>query len=298
MKPLGCAAVRRKLHAFHDRELIVADQIAVSAHLDWCDSCSAALCELEEIGSALRTAAPGRLPASVLSCDEAAALAGTVVNRVKVEREASFLARVQALFEDMHLVYVGLGATAASVVCLVVALGMMRFGATERPDSLAAMVNFLAPPGSNANPVVIDAGIMMPRALDGAFSSVSTAQEGYLGADQDAVYALSAVVTREGTVANLELLDGHGRTSTDDGREAAPNGSATKAVEGLLDAVSRARFEPARREGLPVAVNMVWVVAHTTVRATKPEGLPASRSPVGKKRVADRGIRHSRSLSA
>lgn len=298
MKPLGCAAVRRKLHAFYDRELSIADQIAVSAHLDWCDPCAAALREFEELGSVLRAAAPGRLPEAVLSGDEAAALAATVANRVKVEREASLFARVHALFEDMHLVYVGLGAAAASIVCLVVALGMMRFGASERPDSLAAMVNFLAPPGSNENPVVIDARIMMPRALDGAFSTVNAAEQGYLGADQDAVYALSAVVTREGTVANLELLDGRGGAATSDGREVASTGGDTKAVEGLLDAVSRARFEPARREGLPIAVNMVWLVAHTTVRATKQEALPTSRSPVGKKRVTDRIARHQRFVTA
>ena len=34
--------------------------------------------------------------------------------------------------------------------------------------------------------------------------------------------------------------------------------------------MSRARFEPATRKGLPVAVNMVWLVAHTTVRGKHP----------------------------
>jgi len=38
----------------------------------------------------------------------------------------------------------------------------------------------------------------------------------------------------------------------------------------LRDAVSRARFEPATRKGMPVAVNMVWLVAHTTVRGKHP----------------------------
>ena len=38
---------------------------------------------------------------------------------------------------------------------------------------------------------------------------------------------------------------------------------------GLRDEPSSARFEPARVDGLPVAVNMVLLVAHTTVRAAK-----------------------------
>ena len=42
MKPLTCAAARRRLHAFHDGELPVADQIAVEAHIDRCDECAAA----------------------------------------------------------------------------------------------------------------------------------------------------------------------------------------------------------------------------------------------------------------
>jgi hypothetical protein len=56
-----------------------------------------------------------------------------------------------------------------------------------------------------------------------------------------------------------------------------PNdGAEAKAAEDLIEIVSRTRFEPASvvhgvldMAGLPVAVNMVWIVAHTTVRATK-----------------------------
>ena len=33
----------RRLHAFHDGELPVTEQIAVSAHLEWCGECAAAL---------------------------------------------------------------------------------------------------------------------------------------------------------------------------------------------------------------------------------------------------------------
>jgi len=155
-------------------------------------------------------------------------------------------------------------------------LGMMRFATIERSDSLAGILNFLATQGSNENPFVVDARVMMPRALDTTFSSGElflVGDDDVIGnlAGRDAVMTLSAVVTREGTVANLALLD--------DGREAARgvNGVAgvndAKRVEELLDAVSRARFEPATRQGLPVAVNMVWLVTHTTVRAAKHHSL-------------------------
>ena len=69
MKTLTCAATRRRLQAFHDGELPVSDQIAVSAHLEWCRECARACGPSGLVGEALRGVAPGR-PA--LSRDEAA----------------------------------------------------------------------------------------------------------------------------------------------------------------------------------------------------------------------------------
>jgi hypothetical protein len=257
MKPLRCGTARRRLQAYYDGELSVAEQQAVSAHVDACVECTAALAELERVGSALRELAPGRWPAAALSCDEAAAFSATVVNRARVEREASLVARVQGVFEDMHLVYIGLSAVGASLACILVMLGMMRFGVSPGP-------------GSNSNPVVVDARMMMPRALASGPSSPGTENLMYLGSQDDGVVAFSAVVTREGRVADLELLDAPGRSD----------------LEGLLDAVSQARFEPARKEGWPVAVNMVWLVANTTVRAAEPQN--AAPGPVLRKRLSSR----------
>ncbi|HEY2907053.1 MAG TPA: zf-HC2 domain-containing protein [Vicinamibacterales bacterium] len=249
MKVITCAAARRKLQAYHDRELAVGDEIAVASHLEWCRECAETFADLRLVSAGLRAIAPGR---QSLSREEAAGFTAAVVNRMDAERDQSFLVRVRDMFDDMHLVYAGLGATAATVVCVVIMLGMMRFATRERPDSLAAIVNILANPGSNLNPVAIDARVQMPRALDGALSSSA--------APEDAVFALAAVVTREGTISNLEML----RTS---GRQGAVD---AKAEGALMDAMSRARFEPAQMAGLPVAVNMVWVVAHTTVRGKHP----------------------------
>jgi hypothetical protein len=267
MKPLTCAAALRSLQAFHDGELAVSNQIAVSSHVDHCDECAAALAELDHLGSILRAAAPGHTP---LPCDEAQVFTSTVVNRAKAEHDASFGARLHDLLEDLPVLYAGVGASLATTMCLVLMLGMMRFATIERADSLAGILNFLATQGSNENPFVVDARVMMPRALDATFSSgeLSIVGEDYLAGSlsgRDAVVTMSAVVTREGTVANLELL----------GDEAlgALDVNDAKRVEELMGAVSRARFEPALRKGMPVAVNMVWLVTHTTVRAVKHHSL-------------------------
>ncbi|PYR31276.1 MAG: hypothetical protein DMF92_05950 [Acidobacteria bacterium] len=266
MKTLTCAAARRSLQAFHDAELPVSQQIAVWAHVEWCGECAAALADLQLVRAAMLAATQGR---RTLSGEDAASFSASVVNRLKAERDTSWLARLEVMFEDMRLGYAGLGAAVATMVCVVIMSSMMRFATIERPDSLAAIVTFLATPGSNQNPVPIDARVLLPRALDSAFS----AGENDTSAEVDAVFTLAAVVTREGRIANLELLHSNGGPQLAD---------QARLVEGLLDAVSRARFEPARMAGLPVAVNMVWLVARTTVRPTK--NVPAV--PLAKKRVA------------
>ena len=104
MKVFDCAATRRRLDAFHDRELPVADQIAVSAHLDWCDSCSRAADEMRLVAAALRLGAPGRHP---LADEEATSFRAMVLSRVNAERSVSIASQLRAMFEDLRLVYVG-----------------------------------------------------------------------------------------------------------------------------------------------------------------------------------------------
>jgi hypothetical protein len=255
MRALSCASTRRRLHAFHDRELPVSDQIAVGAHLEWCGECANQYAELQFVRVALRATAPGRTSLSTLSREEAAGFNAAIVNRLTAEYDQSFFVRVREMFADMHLVYAAVGAAAATAVCVIIMLGMMRFATKERPDSLAAIVNVLATPGSNANPLDVDGWMQMPRGLD-AISAGSSAEE-------DAVFALAAVVTREGRIGNFEMLRSNGARSRVGGAK------QERVVENLMDAISRARFEPAQRAGLPVAVNMVWLVANTTVRANK-----------------------------
>jgi len=261
MKDLTCTEIRHRLDAYHDGELPVDDQIALDAHFEWCDGCARARSDLRVLRTAVRVLSPGRL---AFASDEGIGIETAVLGRLKAEREASLLARVRMMFDDLHLVYAGLGAAVATVVCLVVTFGMMRFATIARPDSLAAIVELMASPGSNGNPVALDNRMTLPRVLDASFSHDGK------GAEEDTVFALAAVVTREGRIANLELLQA---------------GDDAKLAEGLMDAVSRARFEPASVAGEPVAVNMVWLVAHTTVRGNKHPIDPTV--PLTKKRAAE-----------
>lgn len=267
MKVLSCAATRRRLHAFHDDELPVSDQIAVGRHLEWCDNCAAAFAELRLVRAALRAVAPGRMG---LSNEEETSFQATVVNRLNAERTVSWAAQAREMFADMHLVYASAGAAIAAVACVVIMLAMMRFATDEHPESVAAMVRALGSPSRNLTQ--LDANVRL-HALDQAFSPLSSGMSG------DTTFMLAAVVTREGTISSLEVLN------PSSGRAAAPGTDEARAVENLVGAVSRARFQPVRVDGLPIAVKMMWLVAHTTVRGSLP-ALDLPVAPVAKKRTA------------
>ena len=130
MNPQRCSAVRRRLSAFHDGELPVDEQIAVQAHLRGCAACAAEARSLREVGEALRAAAAARID------DAQADLAGlpaSVVSRLSAERSESLGGRFGRVFEDLHVVWVALGATGSAVACVAVIVGLFHFGASVRP---------------------------------------------------------------------------------------------------------------------------------------------------------------------
>jgi hypothetical protein len=263
MKPLTCAATRRRLQAFHDRELSVTDQIAVGSHLEWCDHCAALLADLREMRSVLQAFAPGR---AALSQEEAGAFQVAVVNRARAEHEASLLVRVRGMFDDMHLVYAGLGAAAATIVCIVIMLSMMRFATNERPDSLAAIVTVLA------TPLECESGNDLSDASGCRARWEARFQRANESAEQDVVFALDAVVTQKGRLANLEMLRAR--------RHRATSADQVEMIEGLLDAVSRSRFD-GQTPRRPVTANVLWLFDRATVRASKP---PAADLPLPPKK--------------
>jgi hypothetical protein len=250
MTPLSCASTGRLLQAFHDRELPVAQQIAVASHLEWCDRCAAGLAELRSLGAALSALGHGR---DALSGEEAAAFNAAVVSRLKAEDNASLLARVRDMFDDIRLVYAGVGAAVCCAVCVVIMLGMMRFATNERPDSLAAIVALVATPlecGPGTGPT--DAAVCRER-WEARFRNANES------AEQESVFALDAVVTHQsGHLADLSRL----RTGRRD------SAGQARTIEALLDAVTRSRLEVALPNGAPITASMLWLVEHATVRAT------------------------------
>jgi hypothetical protein len=81
---------------------------------------------------------------------------------------------------------------------------------------------------------------------------------------QDDVVAVAAILTREGKIGGYALLE-HGG-----GRHPVVTGMEDSDVRNVLHAVRQSRFAPAQRPGgQVVAVNMVWLFARTTVKASQ-----------------------------
>ena len=271
MKTLSCASTRRRLQAFHDGELAIGEQIGVSAHVEWCPRCARALAEVRDIGSALQSVLPGRL---ALSQDEAEVFTGTVVNRLKAEDAASLFSRVRVMFSDMRLGYAGLGAAAATTVCVVIALGMIAFAPPERPDSLRAMMSVITTPLECEANDFSDASGCRARWAE-------RSQRANEWAEQDAVFALEIVVTPEGQLANLSRL-----------RKARGHASADQVqiIDGLLNLVQQARLEQ------PIETpTAIYLLEQTTVRASKQPAPLDVPLPQPKKRASlDARVRPAR----
>ena len=250
----SCADVRERLEALYDGEVPFAERLAIQNHLTECVACSLEADALAGLGSTLRhLAAEVGEHAAVVPLR----LSEQVVEQLGVEEQLSMHAQVVALFQDMHLVWAGIGATVATLVCLVGSASVLHAANQERPDSLAGVISLLANPGSHANLVRLDYDITAPRAVTDASIEMS---------GEAAEYALSAVVSREGRVQGIEVMNG-----------ARPLGNRA-VVNAMLNEAYRVQFAPAQaRTGDAVAVSMVWLVASTTVKGRHDDGLGSQR---------------------
>jgi Putative zinc-finger len=267
---VGCEYAREHLEAFVDGELAVPEQVAVESHLRWCRTCTDRVEDLRLIGDSIR----GGSPAFVLATEEfreATAIQESVLTRIRTERELSLGTRIRGMFTDMRLLWPALGATFSLVICVAVAGSVLQLASRERPESLARMIDSLSNPGTEDNPLrpgntarydrlfdkYVDSnrsgGISLPRvADDGAVFEGISAQEG--------MFAVSAVVTRDGRITNYELLSSERMNEPEKPVHAND-------VAAVLDVVRRSRFAPAQTSlGRTVAVNMVWLMVVTTVQ--------------------------------
>jgi Putative zinc-finger len=243
MHVLPCAQVRDDLPAYHDGELEIENQVLIQGHLQECVACRLEATALTDLGDALRTMAgsvPGRASA------ETGLITRGVLDRIRVEQRFSLVSQLRESFQDMHLVWAGLGATFAMLFCICASAGVLHAANQERPDSLAGIISTIA--SGATDPV---------RLVDSAYENkplLDTTESLPVGQETDLM--LSAFVTRDGRIQNVELLEEQARAL-----HVKP-----EVVLAMIDAASRARFSPTQAGAYPGGVNVVWLVTSTTVK--------------------------------
>ena len=247
-----CTDVRERLEAFYDGELAVDERIAIQNHLGECVACSLAAEELGTIGASLRELAA---QSADRTSDEPLRISSRVLERLRVEEQFSMRSQVTALFQDMHLVWAGLGATVATMICVIGSASVLHAANQQQPGSFANVISILASPGSNENPMRLNYEMMAPRAVSAAPIEMRS--------EEDSAYALSAVVSREGRVQGVEVIN--------------QSRSKDRSVNAMLNEAYRVQFAPAQARGDAVAVSMVWLVASTTVKGRPDTTMEALR---------------------
>jgi Putative zinc-finger len=256
MKPLSCVATRCRLSAFLDGELPMSDQVAVDGHLRRCRACSGELAAMRDVGDMLRARSAAAAAVCASDLDD---LETDIMSRLEAEREESVSAQVSRAFQDMRLGLAALCSTGATMVSGLLVVGIFYFAPlSERPDSLAGMMETLGAPA-----IGMDSRILSPRPSD------SDPMVDSFVSEEDEVFALAAVVTRNGRIVSPEVLS----------KQLSESERAR--VNQLLDEMSRARFEPARMGGTAVSVKTVLVLATTTVRGKMPVAPKQSAIPRG-----------------
>jgi hypothetical protein len=245
MHVLPCARVREDLAAYHDGELDMETQVRIHTHLHECIACRLEAAALADLGDALRTMAgsvPGRAPADTGLITEA------VLHRIRIEERFSLGSRVRESFQDMHLVWAGLGATFAMLFCIFASAGVLHAANQERPDSLAGIISTIA--NGAIDPVrLVDSATENKPLLD-------TSEALPMG---ETDLMLSAYITRDGRIQNVALLEEQARAL-----HVKP-----EVVVAMIEAASRAKFSPTQAGAYAGGMNVVWLVTSTTVK-----GLP------------------------
>lgn len=246
-RTIGCETARGRLSDYLDGELSTTEQVELDAHLRWCRTCGAHLDDLRLIGASVRLGADVTTPADEASLD---GLQAGVMGRLEASRRMGSWFRVA--FTEPKVLWACVGATVGVLACVLLTLAVASVVMHRRvEDSMATIIDTMSKPGSNGNPLALGGSVApprlaIPRLYDDSPELVALPQD-------DAMMTVATVVNREGRVSDYSIIRSN---------------LLPDELMVLQRTLSNVRFAPAHFGGSTVAVNMVWVMARTTVRGS------------------------------
>jgi len=233
---MTCVGVRNRLSAWMDGDLDPSAARGVSTHLSACAACRRRARELVAASRALSELPRLEPPESV---------ATRVRDRIELETRNPALAFLFRGFGAARP-YMLPSIVPAALVVVTLLAGALALDSGPLPEVRLppGAWGVLPPSGTEGNPLFPSAEILLPRE-----AGPRLPPEALVGSGEGTLF-VETVVARDGTVANVTLLDGD------------------VAVEGvLLDALRRQRFEPVRYRGRPVAVSVYRLISRMEVRS-------------------------------
>jgi anti-sigma factor RsiW len=239
---MSCRAARPKLSAFLDGDLEAPVSRAVAAHLETCAGCRADL-------DSLRATLEALVDLPRVACPEP--IASRVQEWLELEQRGPGLAllfRPPWAARPLMLPSL-LPACLTLLVALAVALLISRdpratLQAEVRPRAEVPVARE-AVQGTEGNPFFPSALVALPRGRAGQGLPVQV-----LASMDEGSAFFETVVARDGSVSMVTLLEG--------------DSTRTKP---LVEALRRARFEPVRVKGRPVAVSVYRLISRQNVFA-------------------------------
>jgi hypothetical protein len=237
---MRCLAVRRRLSSYRDGDLAPADMGTVGAHLKSCAAC-------RRRWQSLRQALD--LLADVPRVSPPETIASRVQNHLEVASRGPGLALLfRPAWKARPLILPSLVPAALALVSVLA--GALALDQNARPLTPAAVQArgdgwqvHLPPSGTEGNPLFPSTGVGVPQIR----SRVAVPDD--VVATGEGSFFIETVVARDGSVADVTLLDG-------DKHQAQP----------YVEALRGERFEPVRLRGRPVAVSLYRLISRMEVR--------------------------------
>jgi hypothetical protein len=233
---MRCSVARARLSDWIDGTLDASGAREVGGHVEACPRCERHAEELRSVS---------RLVAELPRLDAPEPVAGRVFDRLDMETRPPALALLFRGFSAARPFMIPSLVPAAIVVAAVLAAAIALDSGPLPEVHLAPGAWHVTPAfGTEGNPLFPSSEVQLPREA----SALGLSPETLAGSGEGTVF-LETIVARDGSVADVTLLEGGNAAGED----------------ALVEALRQQRYTPARYRGRPVAVSVYRLISRIAV---------------------------------